>query len=303
VHGQAPGADSIQVHLSGTPLEGQLPDQWQDVPLNPGTHTFDGSVPTPAGGWYSLEVRAMKAGDLVAGKTVDHVGVGEVFVIAGQSNSTNFGSEKLQTQTGRVSSFSGTAWQLANDPQPGVQDNSPNGSPWPAFGDDLYEKIHVPIGIAATGFGGTSVSEWQPGAPRKLFEGMMQRIQELGPHGFRAVLWHQGENDEHTSTQDYVRLLTNVIETSKKEAGWDFPWFVAQASYHSESDPESPEVRAAQKELWDTHVALKGPDTDTLRGDNRYGIHMSGKGLRAHGRMWADLVGAYLDKVLTEQKP
>lgn len=29
--------------------------------------------------------------------TVDHVGVGEVFVVAGQSNSANHGSERLST--------------------------------------------------------------------------------------------------------------------------------------------------------------------------------------------------------------
>jgi hypothetical protein len=60
-------------------------------------------------------------------------------------------------------------------------------------------------------------------------------------------------------------------------------------------------VRAGQKKLWDSGLALEGPDTDTLRGDNRNGIHLSGKGQRAHGRMWADKVGAYLDKLFARE--
>jgi hypothetical protein len=47
------------------------------------------------------------------------VGVGEVFVVAGQSNSANHGAEKQVTKTKRVSAFDGTGWQLADDPQPG----------------------------------------------------------------------------------------------------------------------------------------------------------------------------------------
>ena len=43
------------------------------------------------------------SGDAVAAETaVEHVGVGEVFVVAGQSNSANHGEEKQRTKTGKV---------------------------------------------------------------------------------------------------------------------------------------------------------------------------------------------------------
>jgi hypothetical protein len=77
---------------------------------------------------------------------------------------------------------------------------------------------------------------------------------------------------------------------------------VAQASYHGPNDAGSPEIRAAQKALWDTGVALEGPDTDTLTGDlrdhNGTGVHLSGKGLLAHGRLWAAKVGPWLERQL-----
>ena len=44
----------------------------------------------------------------------------------------------------------------------------------------------------------------------------------------------------------------------------------------SAANPSSPSLRAGQKQLWDSGLALQGPDTDTLRGDNRNGIHFSG---------------------------
>ena len=133
----------------------------------------------------------MKAGKVVGEMAVDHVGVGEVFVGAGQSNSTNCGQERIKQYSGMVSSFSGTAWQLADDPQPGVHDNSMGGSYWPAFGDEMYAKYHVPIGVASTGHSGTSVNQWIPGG--ELFRWMTTRMKELGREGFRAVLWHQGK--------------------------------------------------------------------------------------------------------------
>jgi hypothetical protein len=124
----------------------------------------------------------------------------------------------------------------------------------------------------------------------------------LGPRGFRAVLWHQGESDVGMSADDYANRLGNLIRSSRQAAAWDIPWFVARVSYHNPKNTSFPTTRDAQKKLWDTGVALEGPDTDTLTGDNRsengQGIHFSAKGPRAHGRLWADKVGTYLDRVL-----
>ena len=160
----------------------------------------------------------------------------------------------------------------------------------------------MPVGIASTGRGGTSVHDWRPDGD--LFRFMTRRMEALGPHGFRAVLWHQGEADFATPADAYARGMTDIIHASQKAAGWDVPWFVAQVSYQSPAAPASESTRAGQKKLWDTKVALEGPDTDALRGDNRdqggKGIHFSGKGLRAHGKLWADKVGAYLDKIVGE---
>jgi hypothetical protein len=293
--------EQVEARVTGMGPSGALPGRWEAVSLDPTSHSFSTELSVPAGGWYSVDVRASDGSKVVAEGSVGHVGVGEVFVIAGQSNSTNCGQEKLKPASGMVSTFSGQAWRLANDPQPGVHDNSMSGSPWPAFGDALYAQFRVPIGIASTGHAGSSITQWQTDG--ELFRWTTQRMKQLGRQGFRAVLWHQGETDVAMNSDDYARHLTDLIRASRQSTGWNVPWFVAQVSYHNPSNPSSASVRAGQKKVCDAGTALTGPDTDTLTGDNRdnggKGIHFSGKGLQAHGQAWAEKVGAYIDATLS----
>jgi hypothetical protein len=189
----------------------------------------------------------------------------------------------------------------------------------------------VPIGVASTGSGATSVRQWLPKGERMknlptiashvravgpgewectgaLFDGLMKRINALGPRGCRAVLWHQGESDagqaragypadRQITGKQYRAFMETLIGASRQRVGWEMPWFVAQATYHSEKDPADEEFRAAQKSLWDNGFALEGPDTDALRTEYRDGVHFNGKGLRAHGKHWAQKVSLYLDTV------
>jgi carbohydrate esterase-like sialic acid-specific acetylesterase len=149
-------------------VEGRIerPDPWQALALDPKTGSLHRELRTPAGGWYRFELRLRKAGHTVQTMKVGHVGVGEVFVVAGQSNATNYGEVRQQTHSGMVAACSGQEWSVANDPQAGVQDNSKKGSFIPAFGDALYEKYRVPIGVADVGHGSTSVRQWLPKGDR-----------------------------------------------------------------------------------------------------------------------------------------
>jgi hypothetical protein len=273
-----------------------------------------------------VEVRAVRSGTNLAQAEVEHAGVGEIFVIAGQSNAANHGERLQKPASGMVSTCVGPNWQIANDPQPRASGGG--GSFIPAFGDAMYERFRVPIGIVATAVGATSVREWLPrGIPFEnpptltgrvitvgpnawesdgsLFDSFTTRLKSFPARGFRAVLWHQGESDANQSIVDrtlkgerYYAFMKQLINSSRHAAGWDFPWFVAQASYHTPEDPGSPDIRKAQASLWHDRVAFEGPDTDALTGDYRdqsgKGVHFSENGLKAHGRLWAEKVGNWL---------
>ena len=102
-----------------------------------------------AGGWHTLEVRDSRTPDHRS--EVVRFGVGEVFVVAGQSNSGNYGEIKQSTKTGLVSAFDfdNNKWQLAIDPQPGA--GGRGGSIMPLLGDALSKKLNLPIELSPTG--------------------------------------------------------------------------------------------------------------------------------------------------------
>lgn len=298
-----------------------------ELPSGGGSAGFEFQLRAPAGGWHPLELRGVSGPSTFDLGRVEHVGVGEVFVIAGQSNSANHGEERQRPRTGRVSAFSGTEWRVAQDPQPGASGGG--GSFIPPFGDAMAERFGVPIGVVAAGAGGTSVREWLPRGSRfpnpptvtahvtrlpggewendgVLFARLAGLLRQLGPQGCRAVLWHQGESDANQSDPTrtlpgglYRSYMERLIAASRGEAGWEVPWFVAQVSYHTPNDPGSPEIREAQAALWGAGIALEGPDSDRLTGDLRdsggAGIHFSGKGLREHGTKWAEKVAPWLE--------
>jgi len=292
----------VQVRFEGKSSGGEISNEWRAVALDAKTRRFAGRFTLPAGGWYRMSVRR-GAGEAGGSEVfVKRFGMGEVFVGAGQSNSTNAGEKRTKQTSGMVASFNGTAWRLADDPQWGTHDTSGGGSFWPAFGDAMFARFGVPIGVAVTGHGGTSVNQWQPDG--ELYPWMMRRVYQLGPSGFRALLWHQGESDVRMKSDVFYRKMLRLIEGSKVDAGWEFPWFVAQVSYHSPKAPRFESTRSAHARLWREGIAERGPDTDTLTGDMRdragMGIHFSPKGLKKHGELWAELVAPYVERCLKE---
>jgi len=323
----APGA-KVEIRL----VDRQGKGEWRAVDAG-AQDAFEAFVTAPSGGWYRCEARLSQGGRMLVETSVAHVGVGEVFLVAGQSNSANYGEEKQVSKSGLAASFDGNRWQVANDPQRGASGNG--GSFMPPLGDALAAKFGVPIGFIPIGIGATSVREWLPtgvtfpspptimsrvvkrpdGAwecKGSAFDTLVSRQIRFGPHGFRAVLWHQGESDANQKDPTrtlpgslYQEHLGRIIRDSRQAAGWDAPWFVAQVSYHVPGDEASADIREAQAALWKTGLALPGPDSDALKGDLRErggkGVHFSGNGLRIHAASWAEKITPWLERELGQK--
>ncbi|WP_437188127.1 sialate O-acetylesterase [Planctomicrobium sp. SH668] len=313
---------TIECRLQDTSKQGD----WEALRIERQGNLVTAQLIAPAGGWYQLHARVRSEDQIVAECMVPHVGVGEIFVVAGQSNSANHGEERLTPASDRVVSFSGNQWQIAADPQPGASGS--DGSFIPALGDKLLQEFNVPIGFVACGIGATSVREWLPagttfphpptllsnvrrleteeweslGGPYNMF---IARMKSLGQNGFRAVLWHQGESDANQSNPLntlsgplYRKYLEQLIVDSRKEIGWEAPWIVAQVSYHVPGDESDPAIREAQASLWKDRIAIEGPDSDQLKREFRdnggNGVHFSAGGLKKLADCWKEKITPWL---------
>lgn len=288
-----PGSDATP----STTAETQTPARDQHI----------GQITVKAGGWYQLELRYRRDDEILAEGQLSPFGVGEVFLVAGQSYATNCNDEvfRVQDPKKRVAAWNhhNGQWQVADDPQP-AGDGSDGGSIWPVFGDLMTSVTDVPTGLVNVAVGATSTEQWKPEGP--LHQRLVKAGLEVGD--FRAVLWQQGESDviEKTSTSDYVRKMIEIRTAADQIWKNNRPWLPAKSTLHPTVYHEAygeAQIRTAIDQLWSTPGFQRGPDTDTLAGHNR-GLpgsrrHFTGAGQRNAAALWF----AEVMNLLNETRP
>jgi len=181
--------DKIEVRATAVNA-GQGKDiQWSTLQEKPTGGVFSGTLKI-AGGWYKIEVRASKAG-IQAGNigVISRVGVGEVFVIAGQSNAQGedetdrslplpppakddrvnyivYDNDALNNwREAPVANIQPlqlqTVWTNQNQ-NPNIM--GPRGHTawcWGILGDFLVQRLNVPVLFVNTAWSGTSIRNWQ----------------------------------------------------------------------------------------------------------------------------------------------
>ncbi|MBI5757738.1 MAG: hypothetical protein HZA46_04395 [Planctomycetales bacterium] len=270
--------------------------EWRRLTVAREGAKWTGRADVAAGGWYRLEIRVRAGGKIVVAGQVEPFGVGEVFVIAGQSYAEGANDERLKVEEtrGRVVAFDSVkkVWRVAHDPQPNMADG---GTIWPALGDLLVPLARVPIGFVNVAVGGTASRQWLPGTP--LYQRLSEAGQTVGR--FRAVLWQQGESDviEKVESDVYVRNVTSIRQSLANEWGFEPPWLPAKSTLHPTvyNNPVGEgKIRTAIDTLWKTPGFRPGPDTDTLGGENRGGPksrrHFTGIGQRRAALLWFSAV-------------
>lgn len=278
---------------------------WTSLDFLPGSRAFRGTIAVP-GGWYRLDVRARNGATLLAETRVNRVGVGEVFVVAGQSN-PHGGFERVPSAIDdRVSCVDFRQDSLSEQLLPFQFSHASYGASigpsqpphlWGMLGDRLVGRLNVPVLFLGAALGATSSRDWQQSAAgnigptlsaavyRRLGVALLHYVARTGA---RAVLWHQGESDPNSSTQTYYDNIRYVIEKSRRQTGSGvLPWMVSRASYIN--NQTNPAVIAAQNQLIaDVPQVFSGPATDDLTGpENRAdGVHFQGPGLIRFTDRW-----------------
>ncbi len=262
-------ADKIEARAVArpmTPTQGVSTD-WKTIQNNPSNGYYYGTLEV-SGGWYDLEVRHWFGTTLLGTSSVQRIGVGEVFLIAGQSNATGDGDLRNQGNYGpmanddRVNIVNYTVNYPTNYgaivlPRAEFShlDSTFNISPfgvsawcWGALGDTLTKRLNVPIAFFNGGWSGTGSQAWKESAndstatpfnfftfPRGMPYGNLRIAMNFyaAQFGVRAVLWHQGETDNlQTIDRDtYGINLKTVITKSREHSGKpNLAWVVSKAS-------------------------------------------------------------------------
>lgn len=264
---------------------------WQEIVSKPTGGTYNGTLTgVPAGGWYQLEVRSVTDGIKGTSIIVPKIGIGDIYVTCGQSNSANHGSPAQTTVDDHVSAwnYSNGAWTKATDPMPGATGSG--GSAWTRLGDLLVARNQVPVAFACLGVGGTSLSQWQP--PGGNYARITAAMTAFPAHGFRAILWHQGESDSlaSTSAASYDTQMKAIIAKSRVDAGWSVPWYVAEVSFHPSSTlaQEEPVVAGQRAVIQGDALVYPGPVTDDFHLEAKLSdsVHFNAAGLANHAAQW-----------------
>ena len=296
---------------------------WTQATLECDGTRFTARADVPAGGWYRIEIRLEGNGNVVAEGDVSPVGVGEVFIVAGQSYMAGCHAVSMSVEDalGRVAATSpeSPSWRVAHDPQPAIVtriddktaallrdwgrvldlrfprgESSPfRGSVWPALGNQLMPLLRVPLGFIHVAVGSTTVAQWQPQGV--LYANLRDAVRLGSDH--RAVLWGLGESDAiaNTPTREYIEGMRLIRSALVSETGLDRPWIVGKTTIHPAygSNPIGERaIRDAVDRLWGEDGFVRGPDTDVLdglgvhRADDEHGGHYTELGQRRAALLW-----------------
>ena len=121
-------AQSIEYRLTGESTSGKLPEDWVELEKKAGAaHKRRLRSRLRRGAGIGSKSGATGGADAEHTAAVERFGIGDIFIGAGQSNSTSCGEVPTETHSGLVSNFTGKDWRLANDPQLGTADQGKKG--------------------------------------------------------------------------------------------------------------------------------------------------------------------------------
>jgi Carbohydrate esterase, sialic acid-specific acetylesterase len=246
----------IQVKLEV--INGGIPISWTTINTNIEPGEFRAQIADVEAGWYELEVRGMYNGNQVGFDEVEKVGIGEVFVISGQSNAQGgrYPDPEYSTQIyygaqdDRVNGINFST----NDPNfvypiPNISnilpitDLAPTGKAswcWALLGDHIAQNWNVPVLFLNTAITSTTMLTWSQAAnnnssPYIYMKKSFDYYNKI--FGIRAILWHQGESDTAYNFDsnpqnriDFENNFMNLISKSREHLGGNVSWVIAKVS-------------------------------------------------------------------------
>lgn len=300
--------DKIEARLTPVLVGQGIATDWTLVQEKPKAGYFAGRI-GGSGGWYKLEIRAMKDNVVLKIITVDKVGIGEVFIALGQSNAQgipNYGAKGATDDRVNTIDFKNTDVldplpENLNFVQLGQNVNvAPQGDgPWcyGELGDRLVKRFNIPVAFFNEGLLLVSVINWRESAEGKptfnfvLDVGGRFQLPNGLPYinlkntlnyygalmGVRSLLWIQGETDNFPNgllSDVYVENLQKIIDISRQDFNENLTWMVARTSL-TYLAPSNPEIIGGQNKIINKvgNNVFAGPFTDNLQVPRFDNVH------------------------------
>ncbi|MCQ6557532.1 sialate O-acetylesterase [Paenibacillus mendelii] len=280
-------------------------------------------------GEHTLYIRILSSDskELLAEGEVGPVFVGDLWIVAGQSNAEGCGKliDVEEPQSGVSCFYMGDRWDLAVDPLCWVFE-SPDPIHWMhlpegaseerlkeyaaayrrdrvqgagfgiPFGKMLLQHTGIPVGLLMVAHGGTSMSQWSEELAeeggRSLYGAMLRVIQASGGK-VKGCLWYQGESDADDSVVGlyYDRMVRWVASLRRDLGDAELPFIYAQIATVMNWGSEEAWNRIQDNQLLLESVlgnAELVPTIDAVLAD---AIHPDASSLRdiGHRMAWAAL--------------
>ncbi len=238
--------DRIEARLTtldgtGNPKSPIVQTDWINIVNNPAKGNFLSSLSNQNGGWYRLEVRGVQNNIQIGELTSVKVGVGEVIVTAGQSNTQGETAQNkpniyYEAKDDRVNCINSQDISLKDyfeypvfshlDANSLIAPTGKHSWCWGLLGDLIAKNWNVPVVFMNGAIGNTSVFAWKYGANHQIppppipdaysrydwqkGEPFIHLEKSLKYYcsllGVRTVLWQQGEVD----AGNFVTELTSA---------------------------------------------------------------------------------------------
>lgn len=217
IKGKTENETSVSVDINGTE---------ESVTVSGNEFEYTKTLDT---GLYDITVTSNK-GEVAK---YEKVGVGDVWVAAGQSNVTDMGAvtddfspedDDPINENMHIIYAEDCTWQQMSHPagegrffKTGVRT-----SPVTSFAREISEKENVPIGIVQTSVGGTNIWQWIDGIRNDansgyLFNALKSCFDKMPSKNIKGILWYQGCNDaiNENYAYDYKNLQQKVFDTMR----------------------------------------------------------------------------------------
>ncbi len=249
--------DRVEARLNARSGEGGTTVGWQTIASNATDATYHGFL-TATGGRYDLEVRGIKNNTQVGViSKVEKVGVGEVFLIVGHSNTAGGDaySKTIDYAYGDAYKDRVNAIDVKTNPNDELYWNTADpkyAAPyapvqlcqdcgigpavtmrwlWGRFGELVVKNLNVPVLLYSAAFGGTNIEMTYKAAYDIPFDHSFVKYAQRHPYthirttiktyapssGLRAILCGHGVNDRENQGIDFENQLKDVIRKTREE--------------------------------------------------------------------------------------